>query len=297
MSRSTPIRSRLATAALLVAVGAVHAADEPKGPTVTGHVDLVSRYILRGATTTYGNSKPSPGNAVADAPESDQPALQWGADYALPSGLAFGYFGSTINYSYRQLGASYSDRTITSFQNRKSIENDLYATYTGSMGRLGYVVGGTAYAYINGRHANALETKLGLSYGDFALNAQTLLNDVVWGNAGDTYWTLNYTKSLPMNIAFNASLGAYTYAKEGKYLGTRDTRSGADCAANEAFNVNGCYVGTRPIGSGLRHLIVGVTQPIASTGLTWGLQAVFGGKNRFGINQNNRLVGSISYGF
>lgn len=273
------------------------ATAEESAPTLTRHIDLVSRYVLRGATTTYGPAAPGFGNEGADAPESDRAALQWGADWLHPSGLYLGYFGSTINYSYERLGSSYTDRSIVDFRSGKSIENDFYGGYSGKAGDLGYTLGLTGYAYIHGKNANALETKLALSYGDFALTAQTLLNDVVWGNRGDTYWTLNYTKGLPYSLTLTTSLGFYTYKKEGKFLGTVDTLTGTSCAAGESFSVNGCFVGNRPASSAFRHLIVGVTQPLGESGFTWGLQGIVGGDNRFGVKQRNRAIASISHGF
>jgi uncharacterized protein (TIGR02001 family) len=279
------------------AVTTTASAPTDDGPKLTGHIDVVSRYILRGITDTYGPSKPGLGNKGADAPESDKPALQWGADWTHPSGFYLGYWASTINYSYKKLGQSYSDPTVTDFQDDKSIENDLYGGYTGKIGDFGYTVGMTGYLYYNGKNANALETKLGVSYGDFALNAQTLLKDTVWGNKGDTYWTLNYTKPLPHDITLTASLGYYTYHKEGKYLGTVDTRTGVSCPAGQSFSVSACVDGSAPTGSGFRHLIIGITQPIANTSITWGLQALIAGENRFGVNQSNKLLASLSYGF
>jgi len=41
------------------------AAEPAKPYTLTGHVDLVSAYTLRGATTTYGNSHPGLGNVAS----------------------------------------------------------------------------------------------------------------------------------------------------------------------------------------------------------------------------------------
>lgn len=265
--------------------------------TLTGHVDLVSAYYLRGATTTYGNSRQGLGNAGADAPESSNPALQWGMDFSHESGWYLGYWGSQINYSYERLGQSYEDRSITNFQSNKSIENDLYGGYTGKTGDFGYTLGLTGYYYIHGKHADALETKLGVSYKDFGLNAQTLLSDTVWGNKGDTYWTLTYATALPYDLSFNASLGWYTYKKEGKYLGTRDTLTGTDCGPGNAFVVNGCFAGNQPVSGAFRHVILGLSQPIGKTGLVWGLQGVIGGENRFGIRQDNKAVASLSYTF
>jgi uncharacterized protein (TIGR02001 family) len=277
------------------------AADQPAEATpewtVTKHIDIASRYVLRGATTTYGNGA-SLGNAGGDAPESSSAALQWGFDVVHSSGWSFGYWASTINYSYEQLGKSYTDRGITDFQQDKSIENDFYGAYSGSLvGDLGYTLGGTAYYYINGSHANALETKAGLTYGPFAFNAQTLLNDTVWGNKGDTYWTLVYTKPIAYGMTFTGTLGAYTYKKEGKYLGTTDTATGASCASDESFVVNGCYAGNRPSSGGFRHLTLGIGGPIGNTPVSWNVQGILGGDNRFGIHQKNRVIGMLSLGF
>lgn len=111
-----------AAVACLCALSTARAADEPApAPSWTGHVDLVSRYVLRGITTTYGPG-PALGNAGADAPESEKAALQWGADWSHPSGFYAGYFGSMVNYSYERLGQSYADRSILDFQSNKSID-------------------------------------------------------------------------------------------------------------------------------------------------------------------------------
>jgi uncharacterized protein (TIGR02001 family) len=241
------------------------------GGKLSGHIDVVSRYYLRGITTTYDNGTPL-GNEGADAHESDRPTLQWGADYAHSSGFYLGYFGSQINYSYQQLEAAWADRSVSEFQKPRSIENDLSAGYTGAAGGLNYTLGGTYYLYINGRTSNAFETKLGISQGPWALSAQTLLKDVVWGNKGDTYWSLVHTQALPYDIALTVNLGYYTYKREGKYLGTIDTLTGTPCPAGTAFVVNGCFNGTQPAARGFRHLIVGLSQPIAATGLQWGVQ-------------------------
>lgn len=270
--------------------------EAPAAPVWTGHVDLVSKYVLRGITSTYGPGDPL-GNAGADAPEAEHGAVQWGADYADPSGFYVGYFGSTINYSYKRLGESYGNRSIADFQNKKSIENDLYAGYVGKAGEITYNVGLTGYVYINGKNSNALETKVTLNYGDFTLGSQTLLKDVIWGNKGDTYWTLNYVKALPYSLTLTTSLGFYSYKREGKFLGSVDTLTGAACGSNEGFIVNGCFPSNAPVSNGFRHLIVGVTQPIGATGLTWGLQGIIGGDNRYGVKQKNQLLATISYGF
>ena len=284
----------------LMGSASVCAADEapaaPAAPSWTGHVDVVSKYVLRGITSTYGPGAPL-GNVNADGPESDKPALQWGADWSHPSGFYLGYFGSTINYSYKALGDSYGDRTILNFQSKKSIENDIYGGYAGKAGDFSYNAGLTGYVYFNGANANALETKLSAGYGPFTVGAQTLLSDVVWGNKGDTYWTANYSTALPYEFTFTTSLGYYSYKKQGKFLGSVDTAAGLACPAGQAFFTNGCLPGSGPISSGFRHLVVGVTRPIGASGLTVGVQGIIGGDNRFGVKQKNQVLATLAYGF
>ncbi len=291
----------IAVAAVAIAcmgvVSEVSAADAAgEGAAWAGHVDLVSRYALRGIGSTYGPATPL-GNAGADAPESDRPALQWGADWSSPTGYFVGYFGSTVNYSYKRLGESYADRSVVDFQDKKSIENDIYGGYNGQVGQVGYTLGMTGYVYYNGKHSDALETRFNLSYDGFTFGAQTLLDDVVWGNRGDTYWTLNYAHALPYSMSLTGSLGFYTYNKQGKFLGTRDTALGLACPAGQSFFDNACLVGGAPTSSGFRHLIVGVSQPIGENGATWSAQGILGGDNRFGVRQKNRFVATVSYGF
>lgn len=295
------IAGAMMLAGLMAAGGAARADDAPAqaadAPALTGHIDLASKYILRGISSTYGPATPGLGNPGADAPESSKVALQWGLDWTHPSGVFLGYWASQINYSYERLGESYRDRSIADFQHHKSVENDLYGGYNGKAGELGYTVGLTGYHYINGKYADALETKLGLSYGAFSATAQTLLKDVVWGNRGDTYWTLGYSQPLPYDIAFTATLGGYTYHREGQFLGSTDTLTGTRCAAGTSFIDNGCFAGGAPKSGGFRHLTLGFTQPIGKTGISWGLQGLIGGDNRFGVKQDNRLVATLSYGF
>lgn len=240
LSKARIIKSSVSAVILALACSpAAHAG-------LTGHVDVVSKYILRGITM---------------APEQDGPAVQGGVDYAADNGIYVGYWFSTLGYS------------ADPGKSQNSTENDFYAGYNGKLGSVGYTVGGTYYLYTPGKDTNVLETKLGLSYGDFAFTAQTLLGDVTYGNTGDTYWVASYTKGLPKDFTFSAQLGAYTYKKDGDFI-TGTTESSA-----------------------FRHLTVGVTHPIGTTGATWGLQYIIGGKDRMGVKQDNQLVGSLVVGF
>lgn len=296
--RITPFNAPLMS---LLIISALHSldtrADEAESTTsnsLSVHIDVVSKYVVRGLTTTYGNGKPL-GNIASDAPESDKPTLQWGADYTAESGWYIGYWASQINFSYAQIGKSYEDRSITNLQKNKSIENDFYGGYNKKLGDLTYTLGLTGYVYINGEHSDALESKIGISYGRSSLYAQTLLSDVVWGNKGDTYITAIFMQPLPYSLSLNFNLGYYLYTQEGKYIGTYDTLLGVACSPGQAFIINGCYNGTEPGSNAFRHFIVSLGQPLGKTGLNWSLQYILPGENRFGIQQENQLVGSLSY--
>ena len=248
---------------------------QPAFADLTGQIDVVSKYVLRGITTTYGPDKNAPlGNKGGDAPESDGPAVQGGVDYVHESGFYAGYWFSTLGYNYK---------TFTDVNT--STESDFYAGYNGKVNdKLGYTVGGTYYVYTPGFHSTAGETKLGISYGPIAVNAQTVLKDVTWSNKGDTYWNAVYTHALPQDFTATANLGWYTYKKNGEFIKGDDTcaAAGGSCKA---------------VSNAFRHFIVGVSKPFGKTGASWGMQYIFAGKNRFDQQQDNQLVGSLTYAF
>jgi uncharacterized protein (TIGR02001 family) len=286
----------LAVLGLLPALSAV-AGDLPSGTpplyNLSAHVDLVSSYVVRGFTTTYFNGEPL-GNASADAPESEDPVLQWGADLKFASGWYLGYFGSMINYSYLRLGQAYSNRSISVFDDKKSIEHDIYGGYQLPLGDFTITAGLTGYLYTNSRHAETLESRVGIGYGDFSLFSQTLMNDSLLGNAGDTYWTLNYRRVLPWNLNFNATLGWFSFRREGKFYGTRDTYLKTDCPPDSAMNVTGCYPGKLPVSNTFGHVILQLSYLVPNLPVSLGVTGILGGYNRFGVAQENDIIGSIS---
>lgn len=250
------LKNAVSAALLALAVTPAHAG-------LTAHVDVVSKYILRGITQTYNSTYDASG------PESDGPAVQGGVDYVADNGFYVGYWFSTLGYSYSSCCSP--DKPADKGQN--STEHDFYAGYNGKFGSVGYTVGGTIYYYDPGYESLGYETKLGLTFGSLSLTAQTLLNDVTYGNAGDTYWLASYSTALPKDFTFTGQLGIYTYEKEGDFI-SGTTESAA-----------------------FRHLTLGVTHPVGTTGATWGLQYIIGGDNRFGVSQANQLVGSLAVAF
>ena len=90
-------------------------AEEKKLPfpgTITGNINVVSSYNLRGMT---------------NSPESDTPAVQGGLDYAHDSGFYLGYWFSTLTAAY----ADFNTSPTYVKEEKKSFENDFYAGYKG----------------------------------------------------------------------------------------------------------------------------------------------------------------------
>ncbi len=238
---------------------------------LTGNINVVSKYILRGITQTYGPLLPG-GAKGSDGPEMDSPALQGGVDYVLKNGFYAGYWFSTLGYSYASLNPNASGK-----HSQNSTESDIYGGYTGTIGStgIGYTVGGTVYVYTPGWESTGYETKLGLSYGEVGITAQTLLNDVTFGNKGDTYFLATWTHALPKDFTFTGQLGAYAYKKDGDFVPkTADSTSFA-----------------------FRHATLGLSHALPVKGGTWGLQYIIGGDNRYGVKQDNQIVGSLGLTF
>lgn len=219
---------------------------------VTGNIGVYSKYILRGMT---------------NSPEQDAPAVQGGLDYVNDNGFYAGYWFSSLGYSYKNLDG------VSSTHN--SVENDFYAGYNGKAGDFGYTLGGTVYYYMPGWNSTAFESKLGISYKDFSLTAQTLFNDVTYGNKGDTYFLGTYSTKLPKDFMFTGQVGLYRYTKDGDYVPqTADS-----------------------VSYGFRHLTLGVTHPLGNTGGTMGLSFIVGGKDRYAVKQKNQIVASVGFSF
>ena len=251
---NTMLKTLVVAGLVASGMGAVHAEETPEH-SVSGYIGVVSSYNLRGIT---------------NAPESDIPAVQGSLDYSHASGFYAGYWFSTLSYNYADLNPG-----VATPSDKKSLESDFYAGYKGSVGDIGYQVGGTIYYYYPGWESTGYETMLGLSYGDFGLTAQTLLNDVTYGNAGDTYFVASYSYGLPMDFTATAKLGAYLYTKDGDFV--PETADSKD--------------------AGFRHLILGVSKPLAATGATMGMDMILGGDDRYGVKQDNKLVASLSMTF
>lgn len=228
--------------------------------TVTGNVSVVSSYNLRGIT---------------NAPEDDKAAVQGGLDYSHDSGFYLGYWFSTLGYSYANLNPgcydAFGNLTCT---NNTSFENDFYAGFKGKLNdEVGYTAGGTIYYYYPGWESLGYETMLGLNYKEFSVSAQTLLNNVTFGNKGDTYFLATYAPALPAGFTGKVQLAAYYYGDDDEFT--------APTTTDFAF----------------RHATLGLSHPLGATGANMTADFIFGGYDRSEVKQKNKVVLGASYTF
>lgn len=211
---------------------------------ISGNISVLSSYDLRGITNT---------------PENEGATVQGGLDYEHESGFYAGYWGSS-------LGDAYSP---------SALEHDFYLGYNGAFNDdWGFQVGGIQYVYTNTEDSNGFEVVLGLSYKDLGVTSQTLVKDVAWGNAGDTYLAAAYSYELPQDFTLNAVLGTYIYEKTGKYI---------DETKASTFS--------------FRHFTLGLSKPIADTGVTASMDFIAGGYDRMEEKQKNKVVFGLGYSF
>jgi len=225
-------------------------ADEPTSPhSVSGNISVLSSYNLRGNTAL---------------PENDKVTLQGGLDYSHATGLYAGWWTSTLDGD-----DAYPDQT-------NPMEHNFYVGYNGTVNdELGFTVGTTYYYYydIDTSDANGFELLLGLNYKDFGLTAQTLLEDTLWGNTGDTYFKASYSYPLPNDFSLDTALGLHTYEKNGDFVK----------GSTESFS--------------FRHFDVGLSKAIGDSGVTASLNYIFGGNDRYDEDFKNKAVLGLAYSF
>jgi uncharacterized protein (TIGR02001 family) len=235
---------------------------------LTGNINVVSKYVLRGITTgTYDST-----GALVGGPENQNTSVQGGFDYSHESGIYAGYWGSNLGYVTSSANTGNNDTLITGF------ESDFYAGYKGKAGSFSYGIGAVYYAYTGEANFDGAELVLTGGIGNATLGINYLLQDLGWGNQGDTYINLGYTQALPSDFSLAANLMYYFYTKEGKYINTDGTN-------------------TEALGSGFRGLSATLSHPLGKTGATMGLTLVGGGEDRNGVYQKWMPVLSVGATF
>jgi len=214
---------------------------------LSGNIGVHSKYLLRG---------------IYD--ENPNAAVQGGFDWS-NGGFYLGYWGSSLGYSYSSSATPYTTN---------GFENDLYGGYAGEAGPLGFDLGLIQYVYINVDDSDLTEFKGALSFADGYVQMQYLLNDGVWGNSGDIYWTAGYSFSLPKDFGLAFDAGYYTY----------------DDSASD-------YGVTTSSTSEFRNLNITLSHPVAATGADMYVQYTVAGKDRNAVQYDDSIVMGLTYGF
>ncbi len=252
-SHVSPLRAVTAAIGAALVFGAVL----PAKADVTGNINVVSKYVLRGITTGTGYGSENNGSAV-----------QGGFDYSNANGIYAGYWGSNLSYVS---GGANNTNVFAGF------ENDLYAGYKGKAGPVSYGLGLIYYAYSAVQDADGTEIALTGGIGNASLGINYLTKDVIWGNKGDTYFNLGYSVGLPSDFSLAGNLMYYLYKKDGKYI----TDTSPSTEKTSAF----------------RGVSVALTHPLGKTGGTMGLSLIGGGTDRFGAYQKWEPVLSFGMTF
>jgi uncharacterized protein (TIGR02001 family) len=244
LKKVTPLATASAIAAATFVIPATVSASE-----FSGNASVVSKYILRGNTASA---------------ESEVGTIQGGFDYASDIGIYVGYWGSGLSYGNID---DKPDGATTGF------ENDIYAGWSGDLGPVNLDVGLIYYYYLNVEDSNAPEVAASLGWGPVSFGLKYLTDDVAWGNAGDTYFTLGGELGLPKNFTLSATIGYYMYEETGEF---DDTTGDKD---------------------GLKHVDFVISHPIGETGADMSLTYVVGVKDRNDKDLPDGTVLSVSYGF
>lgn len=152
---------------------------------ISGNVALATDYMFRGVSQT-----------------DNQMALQGGLDYAHDSGFYIGTWASNID-------SNFFSGTSTDPQ----LEADLYAGFSGEMGKVGYDFGVIQYFYPGYDDANTTEFYVGGSYSlsdAFAVNAKFVYSNelsFVGVDEDATYFTVGADYSMMENLSLSAAVG------------------------------------------------------------------------------------------
>ena len=221
---------------------------------MSGSIGVHSKYLLRGI-----------------AEENTGAAVQGSIDYSNDSGFYLGWWGSSLSYVS-------TDDDDEELYTSRGFENDFYGGFSGEAGSISYNIGFIQYYYLSVDDSDLTELVLGAGYGPIGIQAQYLLNDGAWGNAGDIYWTVNYSTDLPKDFALDVSLGYYTYNDDDE---GNDDRTWGETTEDNGF----------------RHLNLTLSHPIADTGADMSITYVVAGNDRVDTDYDDTMVLSVTWGF
>lgn len=225
---------------------------------ISGNIGVVSQYISRGLT---------------NAPENDAVALQASLTASLDQFYLF-YWGSTLNYSFREIqtGQSYA---------ANKFEHDLGFGYNFNIADLNVDLWDAFYYYQGGKNTTANELGVTLTKpisekSKLSLGVTTFLYDVAYMNQWDTYLQLDYTHQINEKFTTTWTTGFSYFNDDGKYEGGTFLDTQTDFTFRFAS-------------AQLNYLI--------HPNITGYGQFIIGGHDRSDIKQKNSLIIGLNYAF
>lgn len=246
---------------------------------VSGGVEIASKYYQRGVTNLADN---------------EGSALQPTFEVELPCGFLFNYWGSNTTYPYaryqsagasRRRGGSAAAESSETEQVPFAFENDLTLLWSLPVNDVWtFKLGGQYQYYMNATSNNVGEIwliaeaspKIGdVELGDFAMNAEYMLQNSDWTNSGDVYLWLSHKFPLAERWSLGWLLGTHVYGGKG-------TVDPAQLETTESFN--------------FRHLDLSVERSTAA-GLKLRATWTVGGYDRLGEKMPSVLTWFAGFDF
>lgn len=197
---------------------------------------------------------------ITNTPENDGAAIQAGLDLtSTDSGFYAGWWASNLSYGTPNLSTT--------------VENNFFGGFSGESGGLSYDIGALYYYYLDDSDASVLEPYVGLSFGGIDLGIHYMAEDATWSNQGDMFFTLGTSFELGKGFGLGVVASYATYEDSGDFIPAT--------AKSSAF----------------RSLDITLSKGIAELPAEFFATYIVGGKDRDGINQEDKLVFGFSYSF
>jgi uncharacterized protein (TIGR02001 family) len=197
---------------------------------------------------------------ITNTPENDGAAIQAGLDLSsTESGFYAGWWASNLSYGTPDLSTT--------------VENNFFGGYSGESGGLSYDIGALYYWYMDDSNASVLEPYLGLSYGGIDFGMKYMAEDATWSNQGDMFFTLGTSFDLGSGFGLGVVASYATYEDSGDFI-PATAESGA-----------------------FRSLDITLSKGIAELPAEFFTTYIVGGKDRNGVDQEDKMVFGFSYSF
>lgn len=197
---------------------------------------------------------------ITNTPENDGAAIQAGLDLSsTESGFYAGWWASNLSYGTPNLSTT--------------VENNFFGGYSGESGGLSYDIGALYYWYMDDSNASVLEPYLGLSYGGVDFGMKYMAEDATWSNQGDMFFTLGTSFDLGSGFGLGVVASYATYEDSGDFI-PATVESGA-----------------------FRSLDITLSKGIAELPAEFFATYIVGGKDRNGVDQEDKMVFGFSYSF